>query len=194
MPAGLVLGVVDRVQLVLSALGVVGDDDLERVEHRHAALRVTVEHLADVVLQARELHGGVGLGDTDGGGELADALCRVAAAPEAGDGGHARVIPATDAALFHEAQQEALRKDRPGQVEAGELVLVRHAGHGQVLDEPVVERTVVLELERADGVGDALDGVRLAVGEVVRGIDASRPRRCAGGWRARCDRGWDHAG
>ena len=44
--------------------------------------------------------------------------------------------------------------------------------HRQVLDQPVVERPVVLELERADGVGDALDGVRLAMGEVVQRIDA----------------------
>ena len=45
-------------------------------------------------------------------------------------------------------------------------------GHGQVLDEPVVERAVVLELKRADGVRDALDGIRLAVREVVGGVDA----------------------
>jgi hypothetical protein len=31
---------------------------------------------------------------------------------------------------------------------------------------------VILELERAEGVGDALDGVRLAVGEVVQRVDA----------------------
>ena len=59
-----------------------------------------------------------------------------------------------------------------GQVEPGELVLVRARGHRQVVDEPVVERPVVLELQRADRVRDALDGVRLAVGEVVGRVDA----------------------
>ncbi len=45
-------------------------------------------------------------------------------------------------------------------------------GTGQVLDEPVVERPVSLELERADRVGDALDRVGLAVREVVGRVDA----------------------
>ena len=45
-------------------------------------------------------------------------------------------------------------------------------GTGRLLDEPVVERPVILELERADRVRDALDRVRLAVGEVVQRVDA----------------------
>ena len=54
------------------------------------------------------------------------------------------------------------------------------ARHGQVVEEPVVERAVVLELQRADGVRDALDGVRLAVGEVVDRVDA--PGSPVRGW------------
>src|SRR6266542_801412 len=56
---------------------------------------------------------------------------------------------------------------------------MRARGHGQVLDQPVVERTMRLELEGADGVRDALDRVRLAVREVIGGVDApgiARPR------------------
>ena len=41
-----------------------------------------------------------------------------------------------------------------------------------MLEEPVVKRTMVLELERADRMGDALDRVRLAMREVVARIDA----------------------
>ena len=40
-----------------------------------------------------------------------------------------------------------------------------------MLDEPVVERAIVLELERAEGVRDPLDGVGLAVRPVVEGVD-----------------------
>ena len=36
------------------------------------------------------------------------------------------------------------------EIEPSELVLVRARGDRQVLDEPVVERPVVLELQRAD--------------------------------------------
>ena len=41
-----------------------------------------------------------------------------------------------------------------------------------LLDVPVVEGAVGLELQGAQGVGDALDGVALAVGPVVHGVDA----------------------
>ncbi len=77
-------------------------------------------------------------------------------------------------ALADQAQELALGHDGVGQVEARELVLVGDVGHGQVLDEPVVERAVDVELERAERVGDALDGVALAVGEVVERVDAPR--------------------
>ena len=58
-----------------------------------------------------------------------------------------------------------LRQDHVGQVEPRELDLLRQraleqAGLGQALVEPVVERPVVLELQRAERVRDALDGVR----------------------------------
>ena len=45
------------------------------------------------------------------------------------------------------------------------------------VEEPVVERPVVLELQRADRVRDALDRVRLAVREVVHRVDAPRVAR-----------------
>ncbi len=125
-----------------------------------------------MILEARQLDGGGGLGHADGGSEVTDAFRRIAAPAQAGDGGHARIVPTAHPTVLDEPEQEALGQHRPGQVEAGELVLVRHRGHRQMLDEPVVERAVVLELERADGVRDAFDGVALAVGEVVRRVDA----------------------
>ena len=44
--------------------------------------------------------------------------------------------------------------------------------NAQFLNEPVIERTVHIELEGADGMCDMLDGVALAVGVVVHRIDA----------------------
>ena len=56
--------------------------------------------------------------------------------------------------------------------EPRELDLAGLRRHRQVLDQPVVERPVDLELERAQRVGHALDRVRLAVRHVVGGVDA----------------------
>ena len=40
------------------------------------------------------------------------------------------------------------------------------------LDEPVVQRSVDIELKSADRVGDVLYGVALTVGEVIHRVDA----------------------
>ena len=40
-----------------------------------------------------------------------------------------------------------------------------------LVHEPIVERTVVLELESAKRVGDAFDGVGDAVREIIHGVD-----------------------
>ncbi len=72
---------------------------------------------------------------------------------------------------LHQAQQLALREHGVGNVQARELDLPRRVDP-ELLDEPVVERAMGLELEGADRVRDALDRVRLPVRPVVRRVDA----------------------
>ena len=88
---------------------------------------VAVEHVAHGVLEHLDLDDAVGLGDADHRGEVADALGREAAAAQGRDGGHARVVPAAHVPLVDEAQQHALGEHGVREVEARELVLVRHA-------------------------------------------------------------------
>ncbi len=85
--------------------------------------------------------------------------------------GHARIVPAAHDAVLHQRQQLALAQQRVGEVEAVELDLLRMID-AELLDVPIVERPVVLEFERADGVGDAFDGIGLPVREVVHRVDA----------------------
>ena len=103
--------------------------------------------------------------------EVADRLGRVAAPPDSGEGRHAGIVPAAHVALLHQREQLALAHHRVGEVEPVELDLLRMID-AQLLDVPVVQRPVILELQRADGVGDALDGIGLAVGVVVHRVDA----------------------
>ena len=71
----------------------------------------------------------------------------------------------------HQLGQHPLGQHRVAEIEPRELVLPRPRRHRQVLDQPVVERPVVVEFERAERMRDALDRVGLAVGEVVARID-----------------------
>ncbi len=170
-PRRRVLGVVDRLELLELALRPVDERDLERIEDRHAAQRRAVELLAHAVLEESVLDHRLLLGDADALAEIADRRRRVAAPADAGERRHARVVPARDDAVLHETQQLALREHGVGDVQARELDLARRVD-AERGDEPVVERAVVLELERADRVRDALDRVRLAVRPVVHRVDA----------------------
>mmetsp|Transcript_10803 Transcript_10803/g.25267 ORF Transcript_10803/g.25267 Transcript_10803/m.25267 type:complete len:365 (-) Transcript_10803:114-1208(-) len=98
-------------------------------------------------------------------------------------------------AVLDEADELPLRQDRVLQVQPRKLDLprphnllgglalvgarrvplpepVQEARRRHRADGPVVQRTVVGELEGAQGVGDPLEGVRERVGEVVHGVDA----------------------
>ena len=173
VPADGILRVVDGFQLLDLALGVVLDHELERAENREAPRRRPVQHVPDLVLERLDLDRGLALAaQPDQVQEVAQPLGREAAPAQGRHGGHARIVPAAHVALAHELPQEALREHGVREVEARELVLVRVRRHRQALDQPVVERPVSLELERAERVGDALDRVRLAVGEVVQRVDA----------------------
>ena len=63
---------------------------------------------------------------------------------------------------------------RVAQVEARELDLLGMAVDLGVVEHPVVELAIVLELEGAQGVGDAFDRVRQTVREVVHRVDLPR--------------------
>ena len=44
--------------------------------------------------------------------------------------------------------------------------------HPQLIEKPVIQRTVVFELQRANGMGDTFDRILEAVSPIVHGIDA----------------------
>ena len=171
------LRMVRQLQHVFSIRRIVVDDELHRIEHRHAPRRELVQVLAHAVLQDGELDHLVRLGHADTLGKRAKAARRVAAAAAAGERRHARIVPARHVLLLHQLDQPALGQHDVGQVEPRHLDLPgerrrKETRLGDALVEPVVKRPVILELERADRVRDALDAIGSTVRPVVRRIDA----------------------
>ena len=163
---------VDRFELLRLPFRVVLDHDLEGPQHRHPPQRGAVEHVrgsrcSNIATSTTLL----ALATPMRAHEFAQRLRRHAAPAQARKRRHARVVPAGDMAAAHQLGEDALREHRVGEIEPGELVLMRVRGHRQIVEEPVVERPVIFEFEGADRVGDALDGIGLAVGEVVARID-----------------------
>ena len=169
---GRVLGMVGGVQQFLFVIGIVVDHHLQRAQHRHAPRRVSAQFVPDNMLQHAGVDPGVVLGQTDTLTEFPYGLRRKPAPPQTGQGGHARVVPAAHVAVLHQFDQPALAQHRVLEVQAGELVLARAGRRIQVVDKPVVQRPVILELQAAQRVGDMFQRIRQALGEIVHGIYA----------------------
>ena len=140
------------------------------------------------MFEHRHVDHAVGLRDADALDEIADRFGRHAAAAQPRERRHARIVPAGNMPLAHQLGQHALGQHRVGDVEPRELVLPRMRRHRQVVEEPVVERPMILEFERADRMRDVLDRIRLAVREIVARIDVPRRAGARMGRVAGCDR------
>ena len=167
----LVFRIVHCFQLFDFIFGIVLDHQLERVEHCHHPQGPLIEIFAHRIFQLGDVHRAVGFGQTDHLREVADRLRGVAPPAQAGEGGHARIVPAADVLVAHQLQQLALAHHRVVEAEAGEFDLLRGVDP-QFFHKPVVERAVRLKLQGAEGVGDALDGIALPMGPVVHRVDA----------------------
>ena len=164
---GLAVGVVGDVEVFGLLFRVVVDDELDRVQHGNAALRGQVQLTADAGFQLAHVDEVVRLGDAGLAHKGEDGSRGVAAAAQTAQGRHPGIVPAVHDAHFHQLTQVALAHDGVGHVQAGELALLGELGPEDVLDDPVVQRAMVLELQAAHAVGDALDGVLDGVREVV---------------------------
>ena len=161
-----------RAQQREEVVGLVLQHQSHGPQHREGARGLGLETLAAEVFETRPVDGGeCGAGDRDVLAETVDGLGGVAAATQALDGGHARVVPAAHDVVHHHVLQLALRHHRVGQVQTPELPHVR-APHVQLVHQPVVALAPHLELQRAERVVDVLQRVHQTVLEVVRGVDA----------------------
>ena len=153
------------------AFGPVGDGELDGVLHHHVAVGALIEVLTDTPLQELDIHELVPLGNANLVTEHLEGIGGIAATAHTAEGGHAGVVPAAHKALLHQFQQLALAHERIGEVQAGELVLMGRID-AEGLDEPVIQGPVHVKLQCANGMRDMLDGIALAVGVIIHGVDA----------------------
>ncbi len=163
--------VVDGVELLDLVLGIILDDDPQRVQHGHYPGGALVEILANRILEHHQIGEAVVLRDADRLAEIADRFRCVPPTAKAADGRHARIIPAADTIFLDQFQQLSLAHHGVGEVEPGEFDLLRVVDV-EGIEAPVVQRTVNLEFERADRVRHFLNGIGLPMGIVVHRVEA----------------------
>src|SRR5262249_17263841 len=109
--------------------------------------------------------------DSDTADKFTDRLGRIASAAHPGQGRHPRIIVSGDISAVYQLNKAALAHYRVAEAKTGKLDLARMVDT-QFLQEPVIERAMDLVFERAERVGDALDGVLQAMRPIVHRIDA----------------------
>ena len=110
------------------------------------------------------------LGHADEVAEIPDRLRGVTSAAQSRYRGQARIVPAVHVSFINQLDQAAFAEHGVGEIQPGELDLLGVVDI-QFVQEPVVEGTMVLELQRAHRMGDVLDRIGLPVGEVVHRVD-----------------------
>ena len=165
-----VFRVVDGGQRLRLAFRIVVDDQLDRVQHRHSSERRLVQDFAEAVFEDGRFDRAVELRDADRLAEETNRFRRVTAAAEPANRRHARVVPTGDVTALDEFDQLALAHHRVSQVQARELDLLRTI-NAEFVQEPFVQRTVMLEFERANRVRDPFDRVFETVRPVVHRVD-----------------------
>ena len=181
----------------LLALGVVVDNEFDRIEHGNAALGDVVQVFTHAVFEHAVFNPRIGFGHADTLGEQAKALGGVAATARAHQRGQARIVPAFDMFFIDELNQLAFGEYDVGEIQPCEFDLLRQgfgkqAAFGKAQQQPVVKRPLVFKLQRANRVRDAfqriLDRVRvgihrvyapLAAGAVMLGFADAVDRRVA---------------
>jgi hypothetical protein len=163
--------------LFVLVAGIIVNDQLDRVEHRDPSLGTRVQVVAQTVFEHADVDPLIGLRYADALGKQANRFRRVPAPTQAHQGRHPRIVPSIDVPALHQLEQLALAHHRVQKVEPCKFVLLRQRslqepGVGKSLDHPVVERPMVLELERAQRVCDALQRVRNAMRVIVERIYA----------------------
>ena len=108
-----VFGIVGDLDEFLLTRGVVVDDQLERMQHGHGARGAAVQVVALEVLEHFDVRACRWCARRRWRrDEGADGFGGKAAAADAGERGHARIVPAADALFLHELQQLALAEQR----------------------------------------------------------------------------------
>ena len=88
------------------------------------------------------------------------------------DGNQTRIVPAVYDAVLYQLLDVTLTGNDVGQVQLCKLDLTRRILKLTLSYDPVVQRTVILKLQRTDGMGNALDGILDRMRKIVHRIDA----------------------
>ena len=124
------------------------------------------------MLQHLDVDQAVSLGNTCASDKIEDRRGGIASSTETADGGQTGIVPAVDHIVLNKIAEISLGHNGVGDVKSCEFSLHRGDLKAYIVKHPLVKRTVVLELKRAERVGDTLKCVLNRMSVIVKRIDA----------------------
>ena len=100
-----ILRIVLGVQLFDTVFRIVVYDNPKGAQHPHNSRGPFIQIFPDAVLEQCDIYGTVPFGHADTFTEFTDGFRCVAPSPQTGEGGHPRIIPSRNVALFYQVQE-----------------------------------------------------------------------------------------
>ncbi len=168
----LVLRVIHHGQPLRLPFRVIVDNQFDRVSYRHDPGPFHFQILSDAILKHGVFRRGICLGHAAQFHKKPDRLRRETASAERRDGNQSGIIPTVHNAVLHQFLDISLACDHIGQIHFRKFYLLRRMRILQFRHHPVVERSVILKLQRTDGMGNPLDRVLYGMRIVVHRVNA----------------------
>ena len=160
-------------QKLRSALRIIVDHQLHRIEHRHHPAAGRLQILADAILQHRIIRDRICLRNTGQFHKPADRSRREAASAQSRDRDKPRVVPSVDNSILDQLLDISLAGDDILQIHLRELNLARRILEDpRLAHHPLIQRAVILKLERAQRMRHALEGILKRMSKVIHRVDA----------------------
>ena len=168
----LVFRIVGGFQLLRLPFRIVVNHQPDGIQHCHHAGSLQLQIVADAVFQHGVIRAAVCLGNPRQLYEFPNGLRRVAAPAQGGDRDQTGIIPSVYGSVFHQFFDIPFSGHHIGQIKFCELNLFRRMRIFQLRYHPVVQRTVILKLQRTQRMRHALNGILNRMRKIIHRVDA----------------------
>ena len=165
-------GIVRYLEILNLILGIVGNYNLYGMQNRYFSVSRCIKLFSDAVLEKLIINYTVSLCDTCASYEIEDGRGGVSASAETAERRHTRIVPTVNEPGFNKFSEVTLRHNSVSYVKTCELALLGLCFKSDVINHPLIKRSVVLEFYRAKRVCDTLKCVLDRMRVVVKRINA----------------------
>ena len=143
----------------------------QRTQHSHRARRVFIQIITQSVFQHGDIDHTVAARYSNHVAEIAHGTRGKTAATHTRNGRHTRIVPAGHHFFIHQKLQLTLGSHGVIEIQPTKLVLTRTRRYRKILNEPIIQRFMIFKFQRAYGMRNAFNRIRLTMSKIVSGVN-----------------------